>query len=51
MTPEEARFWLGDGHKPPIVPPYIAQQALETIAAMGNNDQPDTQPKEYNQHL
>lgn len=34
MTPEEARFWLGDGHKPPIIPPYIAQQALETIAAM-----------------
>nr|DAM58764.1 MAG TPA: hypothetical protein [Caudoviricetes sp.] len=34
MTPDEARFWLGDGHKPPIVPPYIAQRALETIAAM-----------------
>jgi len=35
MTPEEARMWLGDGHKPPIIPPYIAQRALETIAAMG----------------
>lgn len=34
MTPEEARFWLGDGTKPPIVPPYIAQRALETIAGM-----------------
>ena len=34
MTPEEARMWLGDGHKPPIIPPYIAQRALETIAAM-----------------
>ena len=34
MTPEEARMWLGDGTKPPIVPPYIAQRALETIAAM-----------------
>lgn len=34
MTPEEARMWLGDGDKPPIVPPYIAQRALETIAAM-----------------
>lgn len=45
MTPEEARFWLGDGHKPPIVPPYIAQRALETIAAMGEKDQLNTQPK------
>lgn len=44
MTPDEARFWLGDGTKPPIIPPYIAQQALETIAAMGNNDQPDEPP-------
>lgn len=35
MTPEEARRWLGDGTKPPIIPPYIAQRALETIAAMG----------------
>ena len=34
MTPEEARMWLGDGTKPPIIPPYIAQRALETIAAM-----------------
>lgn len=45
MTPEEARFWLGDGTKPPIIPPYIAQRALETIAAMGEKDQPDTEPK------
>ena len=45
MTPEEARFWLGDGTNPPIIPPYIAQRALETIAARGNNDQPDTQQK------
>lgn len=43
MSPEQARMWLGDGTKPPIVPPYIAQQALETIAAMGDEDQPDAQ--------
>lgn len=42
MTPEEARMWLGDGHKPPIIPPYIAQRALETIAAMNVEDQPPT---------
>ena len=41
MTPEQARFWLGDGIKPPIVPPYIAQRALETIAAMGEEDRLD----------
>ena len=41
MTPEQARMWLGDGHKPPIIPPYIAQRALETIAAMGDEDRPD----------
>ena len=41
MTPEEARMWLGDGHKPPIVPPYIAQRALEAIAAMDDDDRPD----------
>lgn len=45
MTPEEARFWLGDGTKPPIVPPYIAQRALETIAAMDDDDRPDELPK------
>lgn len=42
MTPEEARMWLGDGTKPPIIPPYIAQRALETIAAMNVEDQPPT---------
>ena len=41
MTPEQARMWLGDGTKPPIVPPYIAQRALETIAAMDDDDQQD----------
>lgn len=45
MTPEQARFWLGDGHKPSIVPPYIAQQALETIAAMGEEDSSETPPQ------
>lgn len=45
MTPEEARMWLGDGHKPPIIPPYIAQRALETIAAMGEDHRPDEPPK------
>lgn len=43
MSPEQARFWLGDGTKPPIVPPYIAQRALETIAAMGDENKPDAQ--------
>lgn len=43
MTPKQARFWLGDGTKPPIVPPYIAQRALETIAAMDDENKPDTQ--------
>ena len=38
VTPEQARMWLGDGHKPPLIPPYIAQRALETIAAMGDED-------------
>lgn len=46
MTPEEARFWLGDGHKPPIVPPYIAQRALETIAAMGEKDSSESPPQQ-----
>ena len=45
MTPEQARFWLGDGTKPPIIPPYIAQRALETIAAMGEEDSPETPPQ------
>lgn len=47
MTPEEARMWLGDGTKPPIIPPYIAQRALETIAAMGDEDKQDTPPQEH----
>ena len=34
MTPEDARYWLGHSTRPPLIPPYIAQQALETIAAM-----------------
>ncbi len=46
MTPDEARFWLGDGHKPPIIPPHIAQRALETIAAMDNEDKPPTPPQQ-----
>lgn len=46
MTPDEARFWLGDGHKPPIIPPYIAQRALETIAAMGDEDSSEAPPKQ-----
>lgn len=28
MSPEQARMWLGDGTKPPIVLPYIAQRGL-----------------------
>lgn len=35
MSPEDARYWLGHSTRPPLIPPYIAQQALETIAAMG----------------
>ena len=46
MTPDEARFWLGDGYKPPIVPPYIAQRALETIAAMGEKDSSESPPQQ-----
>lgn len=46
MTPEESRMWLGDGTKPPLVPPYIAQRALETIAAMGDEDKPPTPPQQ-----
>lgn len=46
MTPEQARMWLGDGTKPPLIPPYIAQQALETIAAMDDEDRPDTPPQQ-----
>lgn len=42
MTPEEARMWLGA----PIVPPYIAQRALETIAAMGDEDSSEAPPKQ-----
>lgn len=34
MTPEDARYWLGHSTRPPLIPPYIAQQALETVAAM-----------------
>ena len=34
MTPEEARMWLGASTRPPLIPPYVAQQALATIAAM-----------------
>lgn len=34
MTPETARYWLEASTRPPLIPPYIAQQALETIAAM-----------------
>lgn len=45
MTPEEARRWLGDGTKPPIIPPYIAQRALETIATMGEKDSFETPPQ------
>lgn len=47
MTPEEARFWLGDGTKPPIIPPYIAQRALETIAAMDDEGKPPTPPQHH----
>ena len=46
MTPEEARMWLGDGTKPPIVSPYIAQRALETIAAMGEKDSSEAPPQQ-----
>lgn len=42
MTPEDARYWLGHSTRPPLIPPYIAQQALETVAAMGEDDQPGT---------
>lgn len=34
MTPETARFWLGHITRLPFIPPFVVQQALETIAAM-----------------
>ena len=34
MTPEEARMWLKASTRPPLIPPYVAQQALATIATM-----------------
>lgn len=45
MTPEDARYWLGHSTRPPLIPPYIAQQALETIAAMGEKDSSETPPQ------
>lgn len=50
MTPEEARRWLKEGMEKGSVPQLHARRALQTIAAMGEDDHPDTQPKEYNQH-
>lgn len=50
MTPEEARRWLKEGMEKGSVPQLHARRALQTIAAMDVEDQPDTQPKEYNQH-
>ena len=35
MTPETARYWLEASTRPPLIPPYVAQQALMTIAALG----------------
>ncbi|WP_408930773.1 hypothetical protein ACKFR8_05165 [Corynebacterium axilliensis] len=34
MTPEDARYWLGYITRLPFIPPFVVQQALETIAAM-----------------
>lgn len=45
MTPEEARRWLKEGMEKGSVPQLHARRALQTIAAMGDEDQPDTQPK------
>lgn len=46
MTPETARYWLGHSTRPPLIPPYIAQQALETIAAM-DYQEADYHPPRY----
>lgn len=46
MTPETARYWLEASTRPPLIPPYIAQQALETIAAM-DYQEADYRPPRY----
>lgn len=46
MTPETARYWLGHSTRPPLIPPHIAQQALETIAAM-DYQEADYQPPRF----
>ena len=47
MTPEIARYWLGHSTRPPLIPPYIAQQALETIAAMDYQEADYRPPRFY----
>lgn len=47
MTPETARYWLGHSTRPPLIPPYIAQQALETIAAMDYQEADYHPPRFY----
>lgn len=46
MTPETARYWLGHSTRPPLIPPYIAQEALETIASM-DYQEADYRPPGY----
>ncbi|MTD91132.1 hypothetical protein [Corynebacterium hiratae] len=47
MTPEDARYWLGHSTRPPLIPPYIAQEALETIAAMDYQEADYCPPRFY----
>lgn len=46
MTPEEARRWLKEGMETGSVPQLHARRALQTIAAMGDEDRPDTPPQQ-----
>lgn len=46
MTPEEARRWLQEGIETGSVPQLHARRALQTIAAMDDEDRPDTPPQQ-----
>jgi len=46
MTPEEARRWLKEGMEKGSVPQLHARRALQTIAAMDDENQPPTPPQQ-----
>ncbi|WP_408927382.1 hypothetical protein ACKFR9_11120 [Corynebacterium marquesiae] len=47
MTPEEARRWLKEGMEKGSVPQLHARRALQTIAAMDDEDKPASPPQEH----